>query len=69
VICKAASQSPKPQMTPAMWDTLQRLARDMGGRGQHPLTNLNEQEGVELDLDRRPSGFCLWCDVIGSYLP
>jgi hypothetical protein len=47
-ICKAASQSPKAQMTPAMWDVLQRLAREMGGRGQHPLTNLNEQEGVEL---------------------
>jgi hypothetical protein len=31
-ICKAASQSPKAQMTPAMWDVLQRLARDMGGR-------------------------------------
>jgi hypothetical protein len=44
---KAASQSPKPQLTPAMWDVLQRLARDMGGRGQHPLTN-NEQDGVEL---------------------
>jgi hypothetical protein len=51
-ICKAASQSPKAQMTPAMWDVLQRLAREMGGRGQHPLSNLNEQEGVELTEGR-----------------
>jgi hypothetical protein len=37
-------------MTPAMWMVLQRIAMEAGGRGQHPLTSLNEQDGVELAL-------------------
>jgi hypothetical protein len=45
-ICKAASQSSRPELSPAMWTTLATLAARKCPHGQQPLRAINEIEDM-----------------------